>query len=240
MGDFFSLAFVRPHPFGVVAAVRLPPDKEPVAESVLERLTHEEQQLVRVESGFRQIELVGARLAWHAAAQALGLDGSLVRGIDRAPHPPPGVSVSLTHKRDLALALVQRGDAGRVGLDLEGDGRPHTRIAEKVLRDEELAVISAAEPERQWLEVLVRFAVKEAVYKALQPRLGRYIAFSEASVVVDLTGVLPSAEVADFTTVDAVTTPLVTLHLKEGEQVEALECVCHHAGGRVLAAVRSR
>jgi 4'-phosphopantetheinyl transferase EntD len=236
----FPLVFIRPHAFGVLAAVRLPPDKGPVPEAAWARLTPEERALGQAEEGFRQLEFVGARLAWHAAAQTLGLDGSLLRGLERAPTPPQGVSVSLTHKRDLALALVQRAGEGRLGVDLEGDGKPHTRIASKVLRAEELARVDAAPERRQWLEVMVRFAVKEAIYKALQPRLGRYIGFSEACVQVELADLELSHEVSDFTHVDAVSHPVVTLHLKDGEPVAPLECVCQHSGGRVLAAVRSR
>jgi 4'-phosphopantetheinyl transferase EntD len=236
----YSVVFVRPHPFGVLAAVRLPQDKQPVPSEVLARLTLEEQLFAREESGFRQVEIVGARLAWHAAAKPLGLDGSLLRGVERAPLPPGGVAASLTHKRDLALALVHHEHDGRLGIDLEGDSRPHTRIAEKVLRPEELARIEAMSEERKWLEVLVRFAVKEAVYKALQPYLLRYISFMEASVDVDLSKVASSVVLNELEQVDVVTRPVIHLHLKDGEEVEPLECVCEHSGARVLAAVRSR
>jgi 4'-phosphopantetheinyl transferase EntD len=222
----------------VVAGVSLPEGQAPVALDILERLHPAERAAAQAHAGFRQVEWVGARLAWHAAAASLGLPlQPLLSGRDREPLSPPGLSVSLTHKRDLAIALVGPADAGALGVDLEGDGRERPRIAERVLREDELSLVAGHGPERRWLEVLVRFAVKEAIYKAVHPVLRRAIGFHEARVEVELGEVPLGQALADFTRVDALTWPRAVL---SSEPRPSLECVAEHAGGRVLAAVRAR
>ena len=105
--------------FGVLAAVPLPAGLEPVPEGVLATLHPKERALALSERGRRQIEVAGGRVAWRAAAGSLGLEVSswaLLSDSARAPLCPPGVMVSLTHKEDLALALVAPSDAGLVGM----------------------------------------------------------------------------------------------------------------------------
>jgi 4'-phosphopantetheinyl transferase EntD len=91
--------------------------------------------------------------------------------------------------------------------------------------------------ERRWLEVMVRFAVKEAIYKAVHATLRRYVGFDEASVSVDLSTVRVSEELADLSSVEVTTSPNAVLRSDPAPQ---LECFAEHAGGRVLAAVRAR
>jgi enterobactin synthetase component D len=234
----FTTLFVRPHAFGLLAGVSLPSERAPVPDEVLARLPEAERVAAGAHQGFRQQEWVGARLAWHAAASALGLGvHPLLSGADREPLPPPGVAVSLTHKRDLALALVGDAAEGALGLDLEGDGRERLRIEPRVLSAAESAHLDTLPPERRWLELMVRFAVKEAIYKAVHARLRRYVAFDEAEVEVELGQVRVSDLLADLSQVEVVTVPRARLHSVPAPQ---LECVAEHAGGRVLAAVRAR
>jgi len=92
--------------------------------------------------------------------------------------------VSLTHKEDLALALVAPSDAGLVGIDLEGGTRDRSAIMTRVCRPEELVEVQALPESERWPQVMLRFAVKEAIYKALAPRLGRFFGFQAARVDV--------------------------------------------------------
>ncbi|MDX2011710.1 MAG: 4'-phosphopantetheinyl transferase superfamily protein [Myxococcaceae bacterium] len=185
MTDPFHTAWVRPVRFGVLAAVALPAGVDPVPVDVLERLHPRERALAESERGRRQIEVVGGRLAYRAAALSLGADVTahpLLSDSARAPLTPAGWSVSLTHKEDLALALVGPSGAGSVGVDLEGGARDRSSIASRVCRPEELALVEALPQAERWPDVMVRFAVKEAVYKALAPRLGRFFGFQAARV----------------------------------------------------------
>ncbi len=183
--EFFEVAWVRTVRFGVLAAVPLPAGTEPVPEVVLARLAPEERALAGVERGRRQIEYAGGRLAARAAAEVLGVPwGPLLTNDQREPLTAVGVTASITHKADLAIALVARDAAGKVGVDLEGDGRSRMTIASKVCRPEELAEIESLPESERWNEVMVRFAVKEAVYKAVFPFVRHFFGFQAARVDV--------------------------------------------------------
>ncbi len=181
MNQPFSVAFVRSTAFGTLAAVHLPGGVEAVTNDVLARLHPDERALAQAMRGRRQIEFTGGRLAFRALRPSSQGLGTGARG---EPLCPRGLSVSVTHKRDLALAVVGDAGLGTLGLDLEGDGRARMTIAERVLRPEELdEVLRLGEAER-WPAVLLRFALKEAAYKAIHPHLLRFVGFQEAKVAV--------------------------------------------------------
>ncbi len=187
MTTTFVPAWVKQVRFGVLAGVPLPPGLEPVPDGVLATLHPKERALALSERGRRQIEVAGGRIAWRAAAGRLGVDVSswaLLSDSARAPLCPPGVIASLTHKEDLALALVAPSDAGLVGVDLEGGTRDRSAIMTRVCRPEELVEVQALPEADRWPNVMLRFAVKEAIYKALAPRLGRFFGFQAARVDV--------------------------------------------------------
>jgi enterobactin synthetase component D len=216
----FSLAFMRPGAFGLLAAVNLPDGVEAVTEEVLGRLHPLEQAQALRLKGRRQVEFAGGRLAWRALHPQ---GAALLTGASGEPLVPAGLSVSLTHKRDLAIALVGEAAEGTLGVDLEGDGRARMGIADRVLCPAELEAVGRLEEADRWDSVLVRFAIKEAAYKAIHPHLRRFVGFQEA--VVSL-----SAERAG-----------VEILLRAGEPALALECGWERLPGqRVLASVRAR
>ena len=94
-------------------------------------------------------------------------------------------------------------------------------IADKVLRPEERELIARLEEDRQWTATVVRFSMKEAIYKALAPRLQRYIGFEEASISLRTDG-----------------TSAVTLHLQDGPEPEWIEGRFAWLDGAVLSSVR--
>jgi len=212
MNEPFSVAFVRPAAFGTLAGIHLPSGVEAVTVDVLQRLHPVERALAETMRGRRQIEFTGGRLAW----RALGVSAEpLAIGSEGEPQCPAGKSVSLTHKQDLAVAMVGDATAGTLGLDLEGDARERMTIASRVLRPEELEALPLVDA---WRAVLVRFALKEAAYKAIHPHLRRFVGFQEARV-----GLNP-------VTVEIVTEPSVRLEASW----EALDAF------KVLAMVRAR
>jgi 4'-phosphopantetheinyl transferase EntD len=100
-----------------------------------------------------------------------------------APILPPGAVGSVSHKRAIAVALAAREADPRatIGVDVE-DLRPlRTDIAARVLTSDELGDIPPSGLERD-AAVLLRFSAKEAIYKALDPWVHRFVAFQEASV----------------------------------------------------------
>jgi phosphopantetheine--protein transferase-like protein len=101
---------------------------------------------------------------------------------------PGGTVGSITHKNTLALAMAARAAQGSLGVDLEDYGPPRLGIAKRILTEPEYAAVEALPESRRWLAVLVRFSIKEAIYKALDPFVRRYVGFHEARVTPDLHG----------------------------------------------------
>ncbi len=182
----FANAFVLALPHGIVAGVHLAPAGSPaildIPPDVHERLHPAERAFASDLRGFRRQEFTGGRLALAAALPELGAaPAPVLPNAHGAPELPPGLVGSVTHKHDLAVAIVARGQLG-IGIDLEETDHERPGVAERVLRPEELAVVRALPRDRQWVDTIVRFAVKEAVYKALHPYLRRYIGFGEVAV----------------------------------------------------------
>ncbi len=179
----FSAAFTRGLAHGVVSAVHLPENICDISSKTLQKLHADERAYAQDLAGHKRQQWIGGRLAARQAVRALGKDmGALLTDSRGAPIPPNHLAISISHKGPLAVALASRLSHGSVGVDLEVVGRDRRHIAEKVLRTEELDFVQSLPVERQWLATLLRFSLKEATYKALAPRLGRYISFHEASV----------------------------------------------------------
>ena len=98
----------------------------------------------------------------------------------RAPVWPEGIIGSISHREDLACAVVARASGlDGIGIDLERTGGLDDEVAK--------LVCTAAERTRlrqQSIEHGERllFTIKESVYKCLWPRLQRFIDFLEVEV----------------------------------------------------------
>ena len=222
----FERLFVLDLPFGTCVGVSLPEDG---AFDLPAQLHPVETAFARALPEARRAGWVGGRVALRAALAAVALEApepmlSTARG---APLLPPGAVGSVSHKRAIAVALCAREVDPRatIGIDVE-DSRPlRTDIAPRVLTPDELAVIPASGPERD-AAVLLRFSAKEAIYKALDPWVHRFVGFDEAVVARTEDGAL-SARLA----------------LTRGEGPFAVEL--HHARvageeGLILVAARVR
>ena len=179
----FSTAFTRGLPHGVLAAIHLPEPVGDIPNAVLHRLHEEERSYAEGLEGRRKAQWIGGRLAVRTAARSLGYDiGAVLSTARGAPIAPRPLSLSISHKERLAVALVCKKTHGSVGVDFEVLGRDRRHIAEKILSPTELEKVHALPEKHQWGAILVRFAIKEAIYKSLAPRLRRYIAFDEAVI----------------------------------------------------------
>ena len=96
----------------------------------------------------------------------------------------PASSVRSATKTATAVALVARDEPRdvRVGVDIETDAPRATDIARMVLTEDEELELAPLSPAERSREVLLRFSAKEAVYKALDPFVRRYVGFKEVSV----------------------------------------------------------
>ena len=146
-------------------------------------LSPEEQARAQGMPRPRRRTWVGGRAAMHEALLRLGAAAGSVPSDDRgAPILPAGIVGSVTHKEGLAAALVVREQRARVGVDLELDVARSQDIASRVLTPGEIAEIAHLEASARAREVLLRFSAKEAVYKALDPFVRRYVGFGEVAV----------------------------------------------------------
>jgi 4'-phosphopantetheinyl transferase EntD len=178
----FERRFVLDLPFGICVGVSLPADG---ALELPPGLHPVETAFARALPEARRAGWVGGRVALRAALAAVAVEASepLLSTPRGAPLLPPGAVGSVSHKRTIAVALCARQADPRatVGVDVE-DLRPlRTDIAPRVLTPDELAVIPASGPERD-AAVLLRFSAKEAIYKALDPWVHRFVGFEEAIV----------------------------------------------------------
>jgi 4'-phosphopantetheinyl transferase EntD len=100
-----------------------------------------------------------------------------------APVLPPGWVGSIAHKRERAAALAAADDGARIGVDLEHAREPRGPIERRVLTERELAAVRAPR------DVTLYFAIKEAIYKAVDPFVRRYVTFHEVELALEEDGV---------------------------------------------------
>ena len=145
----------------------------------------------------RRAAFVAGRVALRAAIHAIApgrddvpllLARPLLRTTRGAPTLPAGILGSISHKRTHALAIALVGHSGHVGVDLEE--RPNASdalrpsIAPRILTAREQDALSSLDPLAHRDATLLRFALKEAVYKAIDPIVERYVRFTEVEVDV--------------------------------------------------------
>jgi 4'-phosphopantetheinyl transferase EntD len=180
-------------PHGRCVGVRVP---STIEAGDLIKLPEDEQVFLGGLSPARKPTWLAGRLALHAALQDIGLDqGAILVTTRGAPELPAGVTASISHKRTLAVALAApKGDGLSLGVDIEPvpalpaslgepgwDGRPD--ISSRVMTPEELAVMATIPEHQRRREVILHFSIKEALYKAINPVVGRYVSFQEATVL---------------------------------------------------------
>ncbi len=221
-----TTSFVRETRFGILAAV--PVERAP-RDALLSALHPDEAALastwgeprVRTFAAGRRAlrEALGA-LASPAAARVLAGDTAILRDDRGAPILPAGVRASVSHKDDIAVALACSGDGFFLGVDVETLPGPREDVARHVLTPAERAELAPLTAEERRRALVLRFSLKEALYKALNPYVRRYVGFLEVEV-------RPSVDDAVF-----------TLALKDGEGPFSTEAIHLAVEGAFITAVR--
>ncbi|CAN0122944.1 unnamed protein product, partial [Discosporangium mesarthrocarpum] len=172
-------------PVGRCVGVSLPEDLTPeVMEVAGMELLPEELSFCECLPKTSQIGFIGGRVAIRRALkQDSGRVGAILRNPAGAPLLPVDIKASISHKRNLAVAIVQTNCVGEIGVDIE---RPavhrHPNLQRRVLTEPERSGLGSV-PGLPWEEeVLLRFSFKEAFFKAAHPILARRIGFKEARV----------------------------------------------------------
>jgi len=148
----------------------------------------------------RKVQVETFALGRLALRLALGYDNSKHAPIlchdDGRPRLPEGYCGSITHKvlkstGDVyAVAVVKptttvTTDACEeaIGVDLEETSKVQKRnIAKRILTPHEMSELGGVEDVTVEEEVLLRFSLKEAIYKATNAYIGHYVGFQQAEV----------------------------------------------------------
>lgn len=168
---------------GRLVAVALPGavDAAPPAEA-LERLHQQERAAAAAMLPRRRRTFVGGRVALRRALRGVGAgEPPPMLSDDRgAPRLPGGFCGSIAHKDEIAVALAQRADGWARGVDVEPMRALSWALARRIVTPEERAVLEAEPDDDARGRALLRsFAAKEAIYKAIDPWLRRWVGFLE-------------------------------------------------------------
>jgi 4'-phosphopantetheinyl transferase EntD len=179
---------------GRCVGVRIPGE---VDESLLAMLVPEERKFVSTLASARHPSWFAGRLALREAFHDLGIAPGPILATGRgAPALPSDLAGSISHKRTLAVALAARRENGAcVGVDLENspsvfvsmqEARVQARpdIRTRVLTRDELARLESVPEKDHRRMVTLHFSLKEALYKAIDPLVGRHVGFHEASLTL--------------------------------------------------------
>jgi enterobactin synthetase component D len=198
----FQVAFRLDLAHGRCVGVTLPESAGPstggddgdasIPQAMLAALPEAERRHVETLPPARRASWVGGRIALRAALSDLGCDAGPILATPRgAPRLPPRARGSISHKRRLAVGLaalvrepapVAESAAWQIGIDLERVVAGHSGVAGYVLRPEERDRLPPPDDPARTEEILFAFSAKEAIYKAIDPFLGRYVSFREVAV----------------------------------------------------------
>ena len=179
---FPDIAFDFRLAHGRCIGVRLPVADASVDALVESVLVPEERAFASKLVALRRRSFVGGRVAMRQALTLAGVDAPAVLPDERgAPVLPPGIIGSISHKDALAVALLAVG-AERIGVDVEVDGAVRQDISSLVLTEAEIAELASLPDAERARELLLRFSAKEAIYKAIDPFVRRFVGFKEVDV----------------------------------------------------------
>jgi 4'-phosphopantetheinyl transferase EntD len=176
----FAIAFTVQTPHGVCTGVHLPES----ADDARPRLHPDEWALCQTLAPALRPGFAGGRVALRHALAVLPATGvsALLKNHRGAPLLPPGLHGSISHKRTLAVALAAHGGDDAIGIDVEDLSHTGPDIGRRILRDSEHAALVSLPADEQRQQTLLTFAVKEALYKALDPFVERHVSFLEAAI----------------------------------------------------------
>jgi len=138
----------------------------------------------------------GSKLDSEGSRFVLDSDISILKDAHGRPTMPPGFLGSISHKRNTGVALVnvdspheKNIDDGEtpkqrrgIGVDIEQSSTKRISVAKRVLTINEMNDLGNIKGVTEEEEVLLRFSLKESVYKAMHPLLCQFVGFQEAEI----------------------------------------------------------
>ena len=140
------------------------------------------EKLAEAQSG-RQAEFIMGRLLAQKALENQQIPNHIVKqNPDGSPAWPEGLRGSISHKKELAVAVVT-AELDFLGIDLENliTDVNARKLAKRIVNEQEHALIESTD--KSYGENFTRvFSAKEALYKAIYPVVQRYLPFSICQV----------------------------------------------------------
>ncbi len=152
------------------------------------RLYPEEADIVKHAVDKRRREFTTVRLCARTALSRIGVrPGPILHDPSRAPVWPEGVAGSMTHCPGYRAAAVARTKAvASVGIDAESNSALPRGVEEMVASADErrtLDRLALSHPAVAWDMLL--FSAKESTYKTWFPLMGRWLDFSDCTIIPD-------------------------------------------------------
>jgi 4'-phosphopantetheinyl transferase EntD len=177
-----AIAFQTTLPHGLCVGIKIP-DGGAAWPRAAVGLDPAEQRHAATLRQHRRTTWIAGRLALRAALARLGVDASAILADERgAPALPHGVVGSISHKRDLAVAMAAMDTGWTLGVDIERCAPSAYDIGRRVLAEDERDELANLDEAERGLGVMLRFSLKEAIYKAIDPVLRRHVGFAEVRV----------------------------------------------------------
>jgi len=183
---------ILPTPHGLAAAFAVEQDEPGLVppgvsalslDAALAALHPDEREHAAALAPLRRRDWSAGRAALRAALAAAGLacDAAVLTDDRGAPVLPASAHGSVSHKRGLAVALAAAAGDARIGVDVERHGASRVDVSARILTGPELATLPS-DPVERGRAVALRFSLKEAIYKAIDPFVRRYVGFREVAV----------------------------------------------------------
>lgn len=135
----------------------------------------------------RSREFTAGRIMARKAMTDIGLPQVAVPiAANRAPIWPEGVVGSISHCDSLCVAVVARTrDVAAIGIDVEDYAPLEKELWGEICNPEEIAWIKSQPRAKQGRLAKQIFSTKEAIYKAIFPRILKILAFSDVTIDPD-------------------------------------------------------
>ena len=181
----FHILFKYNLDHGICIGIELPKEPTDIPSSILNILHEDERNHAKSLSPLVKKSWIGGRLALRHALSELNIKYNypILKNKRGAPITPDFFKTSISHKNTIAIALVNNNNNNcQIGVDIEEIKRTKDDISRLILTDKETGMLSDIDPNDRWFEILLRFSAKEAIYKALDPFVHRFVDFKEVSV----------------------------------------------------------
>ena len=142
----------------------------------------EEKDLDRGRHAPTRERLRAGRAAARLAMESRGFGSvAIPRGSLGQPLWPEGITGSISHSGDRCAAAIAATDqTPNLGLDLETREDLPQNLWSRILKSGEREELKQLPTHQQTKQALVLFSAKEALYKCLAPRVGKWFGFQDA------------------------------------------------------------